>query len=336
VLLLLVLIGVYGAFFSTVVFSVGRDKIAGRSGDDRQPDAIAQEISCTPNWFVLGAVSRCRATVVKPDGTRYSFSSFANEMSAEDVGREVAMTEYRERHGRPVGRFYPSKVYPVNTFGMLLGFFGSVVLATIVPLVLWPRRPKRAVVPALLSDVDKLARVAKLRKRSWIFVGLALVSLYTPYVTYGFFIADRAFKSADANGYEEGVGEVTDCSRDWTYLGQMWSCDLTVTVSERNIHLSPSKDQLSFQVTLHNSRFTPDDIGQSFPLTANPTTNPFAHGYVWEHTERKLVPGVAELVAILTLLGGLILMSCFQHDRKTARKLEREATAPPVVEVGEV
>jgi len=150
--LLLVLVGLYGAFFSLAVFSIGRDKAPHGTGAASESDGTAREISCSPNWFVLGAVSRCRATVVKPDGTRYPFSSFANELSSDDVGREVAMTEYRQRGKKLVGQFHPSRVYPVNTLGMLLGFFGSIVLAVVFPLVLWPRKPRQAPTPVPLGD----------------------------------------------------------------------------------------------------------------------------------------------------------------------------------------
>jgi hypothetical protein len=328
--LLLLLVGLYGAFFSLVVFSIGRDGAPHRSGGSREQDATAQEISCSPNWFVLGAVSRCRATVVKPDGTRYSFSSFANELSSDDVGHEVAMTEYRQRGGKPVGRFSSSRVYPVNVLGMLFGFFGSIVLAVVPPLVLWPRKPRQA--PTPLSDVDRLARVAKLRKRSWILVGVGLVALYVPYATYGFFIDPRAVKEAQAHQPVEGSGEVTGCSRDWTYLGQLWSCDLTIAVEQKNVFLSPDRKALSFPVTLHSSRFTPDDVGRSFPMTALPTANPFGHGQVWERPDREVVPSAAMLVAIFGLFGGLVLVSWAQTDRRNARKLERDVTAPPAVE----
>jgi hypothetical protein len=147
-LTLFILIGVYGAFFSMVVFSMGRDNVAAGGRGAVQSDATAQDISCAPNWFVLGAVSRCRATVVKPDGTRYPFSSFANELSADDVGREVAMTEYKQKKSRrATGAFYPSRTYPVNTLGMVFGFFGSIGLAVVGPMVLWARKPKSAPAP---------------------------------------------------------------------------------------------------------------------------------------------------------------------------------------------
>jgi hypothetical protein len=103
---------------------------------------VAKDILRDPNWFVLGAVSRCTATVVTPDGKEYRFSSFANELSSADVGREVPMTAYRTRSGKPATTFCPSKQLAQNDLGMLLGFFGSAVLAIGGPIAVWPRRRK--------------------------------------------------------------------------------------------------------------------------------------------------------------------------------------------------
>jgi hypothetical protein len=141
--LLLVVIGLYGAFFSLVVFMVGRDR-SGEDGESRSSNAIAKNITCTPNWLVLGVVSKCRATVVTSDGRTYAFSSFTNELSADDVGQEVAMTEHRGRGYKapPTGSFHPSRIYRRNTFGMLFLGLGSVCVATVGPLVMWPRKPR--------------------------------------------------------------------------------------------------------------------------------------------------------------------------------------------------
>jgi hypothetical protein len=99
---------------------------------------VAKDILRDPNGFVLGAGSRCTATVVTPDSKEYRFSSFANELSSADVGREVPMTAYRT----PTTTFCSSKQLAQNDLGMLLGFFGSAVLAIGGPIAVWPRRRK--------------------------------------------------------------------------------------------------------------------------------------------------------------------------------------------------
>lgn len=62
-------------------------------------------------------------------------------VEGEDL-RPVPMTAYRTRSGKPTTTFYPSKQLAQNDLGMLLGFFGSAVLAIGSPIAVWPRRRK--------------------------------------------------------------------------------------------------------------------------------------------------------------------------------------------------
>lgn len=73
----------------TATFAALWAKAHGISDGLRGARPVAKDILRDPNWFVLGAVSRCTATVVTPDCKEYRFSSFANELSSADVGREV-------------------------------------------------------------------------------------------------------------------------------------------------------------------------------------------------------------------------------------------------------
>lgn len=137
--LLVLLIGLYGAFFSYVVFGVERDKSPYSTGSGPSVDGQAKDITCDRNWFVLGAGWRCRATVVTPDGKGYPYSSFSNALSPAD--REVPMTALKIR-GKKTTSFQPAHLPAQSTLGMLFGFFGSAVLAIGGPIALWPRRRK--------------------------------------------------------------------------------------------------------------------------------------------------------------------------------------------------
>lgn len=62
--------------------------------------AQATDITCRPNWLVLGLRSRCTATIVANDGKRYSFSNGASLLTPEDVGKPVPMVRLEWRKGR--------------------------------------------------------------------------------------------------------------------------------------------------------------------------------------------------------------------------------------------
>ena len=329
VVVLLVLLGLYTAFFSIVVSAIGRDKGTGGAGTSSAADGYATDIACSPNWFVLGAVSRCTATVVKPDGTRYPFSSFANELSAADVGHEVAMYEYKTKNGRvPTGRFGRAETIPTNGWGMVFGFFGSIVFVMVVPMVMWPRKPKQAPTPAAapLTDIQRQERVHKLRGRSWVFIGAAPVVAYMAYVVFGFAIVAKANQDGAVHQPVEGTGVVQGCSRDWSYLGQLWSCEVTVTLPEFGATITSPTGESPFTTTVHYSQLAPKDIGTSVPMTSHPTVNPFGHGFVWAVAEQPREHPAAKVVAMFGLFGSLILLGVAQDSRRRVKRILREAS----------
>jgi hypothetical protein len=330
VVVLLVLLGIYTAFFSLVVSSVGRDQGTGGAGTSRPVAGYATDIACIPNWFVLGAVSRCTATVVKPDGTRHPFSSFANQLSAADVGREVPMSQYTavRRGWAKVGDFYRSETIPTNGWGMVFGFCGSIVFVMVVPMVMWPRKPKQAPTPAAapLTDIQRQERVHKLRGRSWVFIGAAPVVAYMAYVVFGFAIVAKANQDGAVHQPVEGTGVVQGCSRDWSYLGQLWSCEVTVTLPEFGATITSPTGESPFTTTVHYSQLAPKDIGTSVPMTSHPTVNPFGHGFVWAVAEQPREHPAAKVVAMFGLFGSLILLGVAQDSRRRAKRILREAS----------
>lgn len=135
------LLGAYSAFFGFVVFSVGREQPPFRQ-EKTEVDAWARDITCSPNWLVLGAVSRCEATVVTKSGERHPFSSFANTLTRDDVGREVPMTQIKVRKSSEV-HFVPSEWQNMNWFGALVFGMGGIVFAFVGPIVVFAKTPKK-------------------------------------------------------------------------------------------------------------------------------------------------------------------------------------------------
>lgn len=141
----LFLIGAYCAFFSLVVFSVGRESEPYSGDGSREVDGHARDVTCSRNWLVLGATWSCEATVVTPDGGRHRFSSFANSLSPADEGAE--MTANRTRSGKKATTFHRTNGPTVNTLGMVVGGFGGIGLAIIGPIVVLARKREDATSP---------------------------------------------------------------------------------------------------------------------------------------------------------------------------------------------
>ncbi|MEO6082870.1 MAG: hypothetical protein ABIQ18_07170 [Umezawaea sp.] len=161
--LLAFLLGIYGVAFVTIVFKEDRD---GKNPSSRVVDAHAENITCTRNWFVLGATWNCRATIVTLAGKRYPYSSFASALTPDDIGHPVEMTK---TNAKGESRYFtPTRPRSSMALVYLPGFIASAILAFGGPILLWPRRDKEAF--AAMAPVEKLARARILRAYSWTLV----------------------------------------------------------------------------------------------------------------------------------------------------------------------
>jgi hypothetical protein len=168
--LLACLLGIYGVAFVTIVFKEDRD---GKNPSSRVVDAHAENITCTRNWFVLGATWNCRATVVTLDGKRYPYSSFASALTPDDIGHPVEMAK---TNVKGEGRYFtPTRPRSSMALVYLPGFIGSALLAVGGPILLWPRRDKEAF--AAMAPVEKLARARTLRAYSWTLVAAVVAAV---------------------------------------------------------------------------------------------------------------------------------------------------------------
>jgi hypothetical protein len=175
--LLACLLGIYGAAFVSIVFNVDRDA---KNARPRAVDAHAEDITCDRNWFVLGATWNCRATVVTLDGKRYPYSSFASALTPDDIGHPVEMAKTNVKGEG--GYFKPTRPRSSMTLVYLPGFIGSVLLAVGGPILLWPRRDKKAF--ALMTAPEKLARARTLRAYSWMSVAAVVAGLLAAFGAY--------------------------------------------------------------------------------------------------------------------------------------------------------
>lgn len=318
--LLVLVLGLYGLFFSGIVFGYERDDVRAST---RAEDARAEDISCSRNWVVLGATWSCRATVVTPDGQRVPYAGFASALTPADIGHDVAMSEIRVKgHG---SQFVPTRDRPRATAMLLLSLvlFGSAVV--LGPIVLWPRKPFQA--PAPLRAAEKVGEARKLRRRAGVLLGVGVVVLYGSYTTFGFLVPATANTDHAVHQEVKGTGVPSSCTRDWTHLGLLWSCDVTITLANPGVTiLSPTRSS-PFTSTVHYSQFAPEDIDRPVPMTASPTMNPFGHGYVWAVAEQPREPGFAKVTVILLLMAGLVVLGGAQFDWRRARRYEREASS---------
>jgi hypothetical protein len=213
---------------------------------------------------------------------------------------------------------------------ILLSSVGFLSLAVLGPAMLWPRKPYQA--PAILASGEKLERARKLRQRSWILLGLAVTGIYGGYATFGFLMAVHANTDSAKRQQVEGTGVASSCSRDWTYLGQLWSCDVTIDQSNPKVTILSPTGASPFTTTVRYSQFTPDDIGRPVPMTASPNINPFAGAFEWSVAEKPGEPPIARWLFIMLPIAGLVCLVVALGGRKQARRYEREALAPPVVQ----
>lgn len=72
----------------------------GEAGSGGEPKGYAENISCARNWWALGALWSCKATVVADDGKRYPYSSKNSSLTPADIGKRVPMATNRVRSGR--------------------------------------------------------------------------------------------------------------------------------------------------------------------------------------------------------------------------------------------
>jgi hypothetical protein len=143
--LLVALICLYGMVFTYIVFGVDRDRSSSAMGS---VDAYAKNITCSRNWFVLGATWSCRADVEYERKT-YGYSSFASALTPADIGQPVPMTKVRSNSGRkdPNARpfFHPARLRPEVKGLLALSWLvlGSTALFTVMFLPVWNRSASR-------------------------------------------------------------------------------------------------------------------------------------------------------------------------------------------------
>lgn len=300
---------------------------------ETRADAVATDITCEPDWFLLGAVHDCRATI-RYEGrelTRW----FRHELGPDDVGREVpvTMTGVNPRTSEP--RFVPARADQ----GVPEAVFSLVVLAAFAVIIFLAARilgvttalHRRRTVP-VPAPGERAARAVRLRSRARIALVLVPFCLYGAYFVHGTLVAGKA-EAGRRPPEAVATGTAVACEPDWRFLGAVESCEVDVVVTDPlDRFLSPTGEQ-EFTLTLGHSQFTSEDVGGAAkPLAATTDANPLTKGRVWTVTP---APAEAEWAKVLMILLPAAALGLFITSRVLAgrarglEKAERERVPVP-------
>lgn len=74
------------------VAQLGPRFFGGEASSGGETKGYAQDISCSRNWWALGVLWSCDATIVANDGKRYRYHNGNSSLTPADVGTRVPMT----------------------------------------------------------------------------------------------------------------------------------------------------------------------------------------------------------------------------------------------------